>query len=38
MLLCESRQDIIFVDSDGVRLRLWTAATNGYIVHPTDDI
>jgi hypothetical protein len=23
---------------DGVRLRFWTAATNGHIVHPTDDV
>jgi hypothetical protein len=25
-------------DVDGVRLRLWTAATNGPIVHPQGDI
>jgi hypothetical protein len=26
------------IDFDGVRLRLWTAATNGHIVHLPDDI
>jgi hypothetical protein len=37
-IFCSLDTDWLIDHVDGVRLRLWTAATNGPIVHPPGDI